>query len=76
MRVRIVDYALLLLLLFSCSVMSVSFVTPWTVAHQASLTMGFPRQNTGMGCHFLLQGIFLTQGWNSSLLYYTWFLYF
>ena len=25
-------------------------------------------KNTGVGCHFLLQGIFLTQGSNSSLL--------
>ena len=34
----------------------------WTVAHQASLSMGFiPGKNTGVGCHFLLQGI-LTQG--------------
>ena len=31
----------------------------WTVAHQAPLSMGCPRQ---VGCHFLLQGIFLTQG--------------
>ena len=30
--------------------------------------MGFFRQNTGMGCHFLLQGIFLTQGSNPHLL--------
>ena len=28
----------------SCSVASDSFVTPWTVAHQAPLSMGFPRQ--------------------------------
>ena len=34
---------------------------PWTVAHQA-LLWDFPGKNTGMGCHFLLQGIFLTQG--------------
>ena len=27
-----------------------------------------PGKNTGVGCHFLLQGIFLTQGSNSSLL--------
>ena len=27
-------------------------------------------QNTGVGCHFLLQGIFLTQGSNSSLLHW------
>ena len=30
------------------------FATPWTVAHQAPLSMGFSRQNTGVGCHFLL----------------------
>ena len=36
------------------------------------LSMGFPRpgKNTGVGCHFLLQGIFLTQGWNSCLLHW------
>ena len=33
-----------LLLLFNCSVTSDSFVTPWTVARQAPLSMGFPRQ--------------------------------
>ena len=38
------------------------FVTPWTVAHQASLSMRFTSQNTSMGCHSLLQGIFPTQG--------------
>ena len=38
--------------------------TPWTVALQASLSMGFPRQECWSGLHFLLQGIFLTQGWN------------
>ena len=41
------------------------FAILWTVAHQPSLSTRFPRQeHTGMGCHFLLQGIFLTQGWN------------
>ena len=29
--------------------------------------MGFSRQNTGVGCHFLLQGIFPTQGSNPGL---------
>jgi len=29
----------------------------------------FPAKNTGVGCHFLLQGIFLTQGWNPHLLH-------
>ena len=28
----------------------------------------FPGKNIGVGCHFLLQGIFLTQGLNPSLL--------
>ena len=27
----------------------------------------FPRKNTGMGCYFLLQGIFPTQGFNPRL---------
>ena len=45
------------------------FVTPWTAAHQAPLSLGFPGKNTGMGCHFLLQRIFSTQGPNSSLLH-------
>ena len=84
------------------------FVTPWTVAHQVRLSIGFPRQeywsglpfpspgdfpdpriepgspalradalpseppgnpkNTGVGCYFLLQGIFPTQGSNPGLL--------
>ena len=31
------------LMLFGCSVMSHSFATPWTVAHEAPLSMGFPK---------------------------------
>ena len=42
--------------------------TPKTVAHQAPLSMGFSSKNTGVGCHALLQGIFLTQGLNSYFL--------
>ena len=42
------------------STLSVSdSATPWTVAHQAPLLA-----QPGMGCHFLLQGIFLVQGSN------------
>ena len=37
------------------------FMTPWTVAHQVPLSMGFLRKNIGVGCHFLLQGIFPTR---------------
>ena len=42
------------------------FMTPWTVACQAP--WNFPGKNTGEKCHFLLQGIFLTQGLNPSCL--------
>ena len=34
-------------------------VTPWNVAHQVPLSMGFPIKNTRVGGHFLLQGVFL-----------------
>ena len=44
------------------------FVTHWTVAHQAPPSMGFSRQEYWVGCHFLLWGILLTQGWNLHLL--------
>ena len=44
------------------------FETPWTVAHQAPLSMGFSRQEYWSGCHFLFQGIFPTQGSNRCLL--------
>ena len=53
----------------SCSVVSDSLqhhglyltrlLCPWT----------FPGKSTGVGCHFLLQGIFLTQQSNSGLLH-------
>ena len=45
------------------------FVTPRIVACQVPLSMDFPGKNTGEGCHFLLQGIFATQGSNPCLLY-------
>ena len=43
------------------------FVTPRTVAYQVPLSMDFPGKNTGVGCHFLLQEIFRTQGLNPGL---------
>ena len=46
------------------------FVTLWTVARQAPLSIGFLRKNTGGGCHFLLQGIFPSQELNPSLLHW------
>ena len=45
-----------------------TLATPWTVAHQAPLSMGFSRLENWSGFHFLLQGIFLTQELNSDLL--------
>ena len=44
-------------------------VTLWTVAYQAPLSMGSPGKNTGVGCHFLLQGIFPTLASNPGLLH-------
>ena len=45
------------------------FATLCTVALQTALSMGFSSilQNTGVGCHALLQGIFPTQRSNPSL---------
>ena len=39
------------------------------VAHQTLLSVGFPGKTIGVGCHFLLQGIFPTQGLNPCLLH-------
>ena len=39
-------------LLFSCSVMSDSFVTPWTAARQAPLSVGFSRHEYWRGLPF------------------------
>ena len=44
----------------ACESVSRSFMsdslTPWTVSHQAPLSMEFSSKNTGVGCHSLLQG--------------------
>ena len=42
------------------------FATLWTIASQALLCMGFPRQEY---CHALPEGIFQTQGLNPHLLH-------
>ena len=36
-----------------------------TAVQQAPLSMDFPGKSTGVGCHFLLQGLYLTQGSNT-----------
>ena len=44
------------------------FATPWTVACTRLLhPWDFLDKSTGVGCHFLLQGIFPTQGSNPGL---------
>ena len=44
------------------------FSIPWAVQPTKLLhPWGFPGKSTGVGCHFLLQGIFPTQGSNRGL---------
>ena len=43
---------------------------PMDCSPPGSSIMGSPDKNTGVGCHFLLQKIFLTQGLNPFLLVY------
>ena len=47
---------------FCCFTGTQFFVTPWTIACQTPLSMGFSRQGYRSGCHAFLQGIFPTQG--------------
>ena len=37
------------------------FVTQWTIAHRTPCSWDFSGKNTGVGCHFLLQGILPTR---------------
>ena len=45
------------------------FATPWTVAHQAPVSIGFSRQEYWSGLPFPSLGIFPTQGSNPGLLH-------
>ena len=54
-------------LLFSCQVMPNYFVTPQPA--RLLCPCNFPDKNTGVGCHFLLQGIFSSQSSNLCLLH-------
>ena len=53
------------------------FANPWTVAGLSSVLCPWdsPGQNTGVGCHFLLQGIFLTQELNLGVPHHRQILY-
>ena len=42
---------------------------PWSVPTRLLCPWDSPGKNTGVGCHFLLQGIFLTQESNPGLLH-------
>ena len=41
------------------SKLCLTFVTPWTVVHRLLCPWDFPDENTGVGCLFLLQGVYL-----------------
>ena len=57
---------------FSCSVVSDSLVTLWTVATRLSV-YGIPGKDMEMGCHFLLQFLYII--WHYMvLLFLAWFL--
>jgi len=51
-----------------CSVMSDSLLSHGLKPARLLCLWNFPGKNIGMSCHFLLQGIFLTQGSNLCLL--------
>ena len=53
---------------FRCSVVSNSLSPHRLQPAKLLRPRGFPGKNTEVGCHSLLQGIFLTQGGNPSLL--------
>ena len=50
------------LFMLSCFCHVQLFVILWTGAHQGPLSVDSPGKNTGVGCHALFHGIFLTQG--------------
>ena len=54
-----------------CSVSHAWFLRPHGLQPTRLLCpWDFPAKNTGVGCHFFLQGIFLTQGLNPHLLHW------
>ena len=57
-------FTLLIPLIFSVRLL----VTKWTVPDRLLYPWDFPGKITGVGCHFLLQGIVPTQGSNLGLL--------
>ena len=62
-------YACMLACIHACSVVSWLFVTPRTIVFRLLCPWDFPGKNPGVGCHFLLPGVFLTQGSKLRLLH-------
>ena len=62
-------------LLFSRSVLSDSLRPHGLQPSRLLCPWNSPGRNIGVGCHFLLQGIFLMQGSNLCLLHCRWILY-
>ena len=61
----------------SCALSRVRlFATPWAVAHQAPLSMGFPSQEYWSGLPSLLHGVSPTQESNPGFLYCRLILYY
>ena len=58
--------------LLSCVLL---FATPWLQSSSLFCPCSSPGQNTGVGRHSLLQGIFPTQGLSPGLLHCRWILY-
>ena len=56
--------------IIGCCLVTKSLATPWTVAHQASLSMGFPRQEYWTRLPLPSPGGFLTQKLNLYLLHW------
>ena len=52
----------------ACSVVSDSLRPPGLCSSRLLCPWDSPGKNTGVGCHFLLQGVFLTQGSNLHFL--------
>ena len=64
-----------------CAVLSCSIVSSCLHPHGpqrsppgSSVCGDSPGKNIGVGCHALLQGTFLTQGWYPGVLHYRWIL--
>ena len=50
-----------------CVLLPILFATPWTLDSRLLCPWDFPGKNIGLGSHFILQGIFSTQGLNLGL---------